>query len=100
MGAPPGERGDDGQFIAVVERCGLALQVFDFHLVHVDVDVPGELATGIDHLGLEAGELRIEVAEDVAHGVAGCLHTGAVAHEMAEGSGDIDVYRHLAGHLV
>ena len=85
-----GEGGDDRHFVAVADRGGLALEAVDFDLVHVDVDVLGELPIGRQQLGAEAGELAIEVLDDVADGAAGCADVRTIADEVPERGGDVN----------
>ena len=89
-----GEGGDEGDLVAGGEAGGFAVERIDLDLVHVHADVGGELALGVADLGAEAGELGIEVIHDLAQIPADGAHAHAVAHEVAEGGGDIDVDGH------
>ncbi len=91
---PAGEGGDEGNLVARGEARGFALDPFDLDLVHVDANMGRELAAGVAHLGGKAGELHIEVVHDLAQVRPDRAHTHAVADEVAEGGGDVDVDAH------
>ena len=89
-----GEGGDEGDLVAGRETGGFAVERVNLDLVHVHADVGGELAFGVADLGSEAGELGVEVVHDLAQIPADGAHAHTVAHEVAEGSGDVDVDGH------
>ena len=84
------ERGDDGHFVALVHLRLDALQRRDLLLVQVDVDVRGHLVAAAEDERTEAGELLVDVREDLAHVGALGLDVLAVSRHLAERRGNVD----------
>src|SRR5260370_21668252 len=98
-----GHRGNDAQFIAVLDCRGQVIEVTDVLIVQVDVDEAANLATLEDPL-LDGGKLTAQIVERCLHRGAArvhcCLPVGMLPHRC----GNMNTYGHdtpllpLTGH--
>ena len=95
-GRAAGERGDHGHFIAVADQGVGALQGADFLAVEIDVDVLEQLLLAVEDHFAEAGVALVEVAQHAVDIAAAGLDEGAVAGDLAEGGGNVDLDGHGA----
>src|SRR5260370_40386638 len=90
-----GHRGNDAQFIAVLDCRGQVIEVTDVLIVQVDVDEAANLATLEDPL-LDAGKLTAQIVERCLHRGAArvhcCLPVGMLPHRC----GNMNTYGHDA----
>ena len=89
-----GEGGDEGDLITSGKGRGFPIERLDLDPVDVDTDVRGQLSGGVAHLRGEPGELFVEVVHDLTQIRPSRVDAHAVADEVAEGGGDVDVDDH------
>src|SRR5437870_13632824 len=96
----PGDRGDDRDLVAILERGLLRLEESDVLFVDVDVDEAPQLARLVDESFLQPGKLALQVFDQALDRVALGLDLGVALRDRAERGRDPYEHRHAGSSYV
>jgi hypothetical protein len=85
-----GDRGDEENTIAFLERAGFAAEEADVFFVEIDVEELADLAVIVADVASEIGEARSKLVESFGDGGRATVYFWRAFGEAAEGCGNFD----------